>query len=71
MKYQATYKCRKCGTEYGKTIIDQNAAMRIMADLRFEALIKKGDTPPMFDTHVCEGGSFGVAEFIGMKAVEA
>ncbi len=71
MKFQVTYKCRLCGTEYSDDSADQRKALSCMSDPRYDALLKKGDAPPLIITHVCQGGNIGIADFQGMKQVQS
>ncbi len=71
MKYQVIYKCRLCGAEYSDSSADQRQVMSSMSDPRYDALLKKGDAPPLISTHVCKGGNIGLTDFQGMRQVES
>ena len=68
-----TFRCRLCGKTFtnGGTG-DEWTARKAMANA---ALAASGIAPPtklesqplMHETHCCEDGSFGVADFLGMK----
>lgn len=73
MGHYMTFRCRLCGKTFtnGGTG-DEWTARKAMANA---ALAASGIEPPtklenqplMHETHCCEDGSFGVADFLGMK----
>lgn len=74
--YYMTFRCRLCGKTFtnGGTG-DKETAWTATANAAFTASgigpLKKLENQPLVqETHCCEDGSFGVADFLGMKRAE-
>lgn len=74
--YYMTFRCRLCGKTFtnGGTG-DKETAWAATANAAFTASgigpLKKLENQPLVqETHCCEDGSFGVADFLGMKRAE-
>lgn len=74
MTYKAQYRCRLCGEIYQsdeKTEIKIQAGYALMEALfHTKFTYEIGLHPRIYDIHDCSDGSFGVADFIGMKNVD-
>lgn len=67
--YTAIFKCRLCGEQFigaetGNRKIALNATIGASIGKSFDA-----QAPTLHDTHICEDGSIGIADFLGFKAV--
>lgn len=60
-EYQAIYKCRLCGKEYVAKII-AGSEMLITDETEF-------CSAKMHRVHICDDGSFGLADFQGFRKV--
>lgn len=74
--YYMTFRCRLCGKTFtnGGTG-DEETARRAMTNATLaasgiEPLTKLENQPLMHEMHCCEDGSFGIADFLGMKWAE-
>lgn len=74
--YYMTFRCRLCGKTFtnGGTG-DKETAWTTTANATFAAsgigpLKELENQPLVHETHCCEDGSFGVADFLGMKWAE-
>lgn len=67
-EYRAICKCRMCGEEYElpHTFNGETDAQIYMANMCVQRELH--NLP--FEHHVCKDGSFGFADFIGMRKVE-
>lgn len=72
--YQMVYKCRLCGKVYssGGTESDITAWKATLNEVMRASGItpqwkSNGNDPTMFEMHHCNDGSYGVADFQGMK----
>lgn len=71
--YYMMFRCRLCGKTFtnGGTG-DKEAVWTATANAMFAAsgigsLKKLENQPLVYETHCCEDGSFGIADFLGMK----
>ena len=71
MEYKAIYKCRLCGERYesGATT-NRNLALQTTVELTVMGYSVEPQAPTMTESHDCEGGGFGVADFLGWEAKE-
>lgn len=71
-KYNAIYKCRLCGKIFSQKFdeMEEDNALHIINCLILEENTQLGNQPYFghrYDNHVCEDGSFGFCDFLGMK----
>lgn len=72
-RYISVYRCRLCGEEYIEGGTDTGHAA--MNGANEAALIASGiepgrlcmNAPTLFSIHHCDGGSYGISEFLGFK----
>lgn len=67
VEYKAMYKCRCCGETYESGITgNSDIAFRAVLDITLgqHTIIQ---APTATSVHCCESGSFGLADFIGLK----
>ena len=75
-RYISVYRCRLCGKEYAEGGTDTGrAAMNGASEAALTASgIEPGrlcmNAPTLFSVHRCDGGSYGVSEFLGFKKVD-
>lgn len=72
-KYRASYKCRLCGEEFEDAIMERDTAYMGTAALTVKTHFKPKECAigiHRHNTHVCDDGSYGFADFIGFKKVE-
>lgn len=75
-RYISVYRCRLCGKEYAEGGTDTGRAA--MNGANEAALTASGiepgrlcmNAPTPFSIHHCDGGSYGVSEFLGFKKVD-
>lgn len=75
-RYISVYRCRLCGKEYAEGGTDTGRAA--MNGANEAALTASGiepgrlcmNAPTLFSIHHCDGGSYGVSEFLGFKKVD-
>lgn len=75
-RYISVYRCRLCGKEYAEGGTDTGRAA--MNGANEAALTASGiepgrlcmNAPTLFSVHRCDGGSYGVSEFLGFKKVD-
>lgn len=75
-RYISVYRCRLCGKEYVEGGTDTGRAA--MNGANEAVLIASGiepgrlcmNAPTLFSVHHCNGGSYGVSEFLGFKKVD-
>lgn len=75
-RYISVYRCRLCGKEYAEGGTDTGRAA--MNGANEAALTASGiepgrlcmNAPTLFSVHHCDGGSYGVSEFLGFKKVD-
>lgn len=72
-EYRAIYKCRLCGEEFEDARMGRDIAYRGAVVL----IVKEHFKPEgcaigvhKYNTHVCDDGSYGFADFIGFRKVE-
>ena len=70
MEYKAIYKCRLCGRTYrsGETT-GQAIAEAHMVDMTTGLVCTIPNAPRLLDRHPCGGGTIGLADFQGWKAI--
>lgn len=66
--YYAVYKCRLCSEQFFycgtlKKDIALDISMRIALGLKQKEI----QSPTLIAFHTCKNGSFGIADFLGMK----
>lgn len=74
-RYISVYRCRLCGKEYAEGGTDTGRAA--MNGANEAALTASGidpgrlcmNAPTLFSIHHCDGGSYGISEFLGFKEV--
>lgn len=75
-RYIFAYRCRLCGKEYVEGGTDTGRAA--MNGANEAALIASGielgrlceNAPTLFSVHHCDGGSYGISEFLGFKKAD-
>ena len=73
--YMAIYKCRLCGKEFYHAGTDcegtaSKAAMyTVLESSGITPQFESPNAPIQFDLHNCKDGSYGMADFQGMKKV--
>lgn len=67
-EYQAIYKCRLCGEEYGGGCT--GAAIAISETTKIAVDGVGIYRVRLRSTHNCDDGSFGLADFMGFRKVE-
>lgn len=75
-RYISVYRCRLCGKEYAEGGTDTGRAA--MNGANEAALTASGiepgrlcmNAPTLFSIHHCDGGSYGVSEFLGFKKAD-
>lgn len=75
-RYISVYRCRLCGKEYAEGGTDTGRAA--INGANEAALTASGiepgrlcmNAPTLFSVHHCNGGSYGVSEFLGFKKVD-
>lgn len=75
-RYISVYRCRLCGKEYAEGGTDTGRTA--MNGANEAALTASGiepgrlcmNAPTLFSIHHCDGGSYGVSEFLGFKKVD-
>lgn len=67
-EYQAIYKCRLCGKEYGGGCTGAAIAISETAKIAVDGVGIRGTR--LHGTHNCDDGSFGLADFNGFRRVK-
>ena len=71
MTYKAMFKCRLCGEVFTSGAVTGNKGLAVQAivdmDLNRHTVIQ---APHSIQTHFCENGDIGYADFIGWKVGE-
>lgn len=73
-EYKAIYKCRLCGESFVDYVHakDEDAAAKKVIDFSLVysgAHVSRLKVPRNFQSHSCNDGSYGIADFQGMKKV--
>lgn len=74
-EYRAIYKCRLCGEEfYNAGTGDEDTASKatmytVLESSGITPQFESRNAPIQFDLHNCKDGSYGMADFQGMKKV--
>lgn len=73
-EYRAIYKCRLCGESFVDYVHakDEDAAAKKVIDFSLVysgAHVSRLKVPRNFQVHSCNDGSYGIADFQGMKKV--
>lgn len=74
-EYRAIYKCRLCGEEFynaGTSCEDTASKATMYTVLESSGItpqFESRNAPIQFDLHSCKDGSYGMADFQGMKKV--
>lgn len=72
-EYRAIYKCRLCGEEfYNAGTSDEDTASKatmytVLESSGITPQFESRNAPIQFDLHSCKDGSYGMADFQGMK----
>jgi len=70
MEFHSIYKCRLCGKEYASGCTrNKTIALNSMigASQNIPLVVQQ---PTLTDTHYCDDGSYGIADFQGFRKVE-
>ena len=71
MSSAAIYRCRRCGATYSDATCPRDAQEVVVMTIRGLAwppgVVGAWMAPRMLDTHQCQDGSWGVADFIGAR----
>lgn len=70
--YKAVYKCRMCGKVFKhENITDEKHAVACLEERHIGIRGTVWPSPPrMTETHICDGGSLGLADFQGWQKEE-
>lgn len=71
-RLDAIYKCRLCGKEYVEcSTSGEKSNQRFVMDMMNRAVRQKKPEevmePTLYECHSCGDGSYGVADFLGLK----
>lgn len=71
-RLDAIYKCRLCGKEYVEcSTSGEKSNQRFVMDMMYRAVRQKKPEevmePTLYECHFCGDGSYGVADFLGLK----
>ena len=72
-EYRAIYKCRLCGEEFEDARMGRDIAYMGAAVLTVKEHFKPEGCAigaHKYNTHVCDDGSYGFADFIGFRKAE-
>ncbi len=72
-EYRAIYKCRMCGEEFEDARMGKDIAYMGAAVLTVKEHFKPEGCAigvHRHNTHVCDDGSYGFADFVGFKKVD-
>ncbi len=70
MEYRTIFKCRLCGESYeGGCTGSEKVALQSVTFACLGLPAPEPQAPGMTEVHCCKNGSFGVADFRGLKKV--
>ena len=75
-RYISVYRCRLCGKEYveGGTDTGRTAMNGAIEAALIGSGVEPGrmceNAPTLFSVHNCDGGSYGISEFLGFKKAD-
>lgn len=71
--FKATYKCRLCGQEYTDGETEENIASIATCEIAVRGCTQHGNGTfgvHRYNSHHCEDGSCGMADFMGFRKEE-